>query len=126
MIFWILKFIPNGCQRTKILCAWVSRFISYYKSAWQHFLIGRQKRIKEEKEFTISANSWASEGNIEFTKNKEGEDKVAAEGTSAMKVENRNLTIPQTGGIGSLIFVVAGLAIMAGAYAAYRKSQARA
>ena len=29
-----------------------------------------------------------------------------------MKVENRNLTIPQTGGIGSIIFVVAGLMIM--------------
>lgn len=82
--------------------------------------------IKEEKEFTISENSWTSEGNIEFTKNKEGQDKVAADGTSAMKVENRNLTIPQTGGIGSLIFVVAGLAIMAGAYVAYRKNQARA
>lgn len=68
--------------------------------------------IKEEKEFTISADSWASEGNIEFTKNQDGKDKIAAEGTSAMKVENRNLTIPQTGGIGSIIFVVAGLMIM--------------
>lgn len=68
--------------------------------------------IKEEKEFTISADSWASQGNIEFTKNQDGKDKIAAEGTSAMKVENRNLTIPQTGGIGSIIFVVAGLMIM--------------
>ncbi|WP_019118763.1 pilin N-terminal domain-containing protein [Anaerococcus obesiensis] len=68
--------------------------------------------IKEEKEFIISADSWASEGNIEFTKNQDGKDKIAAEGTSAMKVENRNLTIPQTGGIGSIIFVVAGLMIM--------------
>ena len=42
------------------------------------------------------------------------------------QVENKQVTIPQTGGIGSLIFVVAGLAIMAGAYAAYRKNQARA
>ncbi|WP_058991171.1 pilin N-terminal domain-containing protein [Anaerococcus rubeinfantis] len=68
--------------------------------------------IKEEKEFTISADSWASKGNIEFTKNQDGKDKIAAEGTSAMKVENRNLTIPQTGGIGSIIFVIAGLMIM--------------
>ena len=42
------------------------------------------------------------------------------------QVENKKVTIPQTGGIGSLIFVVAGLAIMAGAYVAYRKNQARA
>ncbi len=44
----------------------------------------------------------------------------------AKQIVNNKVTIPQTGGIGSLIFVVAGLAIMAGAYAAYRKSQARA
>lgn len=68
--------------------------------------------IKEPQKFKISENSWASEGNIEFTKNQEGKDKIAAEGTSAMKVGNRNLTIPQTGGIGSIIFVVAGLLIM--------------
>lgn len=42
------------------------------------------------------------------------------------QIKNKKVTIPQTGGIGSLIFVVAGLAIMAGAYAAYRKNQARA
>lgn len=80
--------------------------------------------IKEEKEFTISADSWASEGNIEFTKNQDGKDKIAAEGTSAMKVENRNLTIPQTGGIGTVIFTAIGLAIMASAIIAIKKRQA--
>lgn len=39
------------------------------------------------------------------------------------QIENKKVTIPQTGGIGSLIFVVAGLAIMAFAFAAYKKSQ---
>lgn len=39
------------------------------------------------------------------------------------QIENKKVTIPQTGGIGSLIFVVAGLAIMGFAYASYRKSQ---
>ena len=42
------------------------------------------------------------------------------------QIENKKVTIPQTGGIGSLIFVVAGLAIMAGAFVAYKKNQARA
>ena len=41
------------------------------------------------------------------------------------QIENKKVTIPQTGGIGSLIFVVAGLAIMAGAFVAYKKNQAR-
>lgn len=80
--------------------------------------------IKEPQKFEISENSWASEGNIEFTKNQEGKDKIAAEGTSAMKVGNRNLTIPQTGGIGTIIFTAIGLAIMASAVIAIKKRQA--
>ena len=40
-----------------------------------------------------------------------------------LQIKNKNVSIPQTGGIGSLIFVVAGLAIMAFAYTAYKKSQ---
>lgn len=79
---------------------------------------------KDDKEFTISAESWTSEGNIEFTKNQDGKDKIAAEGTSALKVENRNLTIPQTGGIGTIIFTAIGLAIMASAIIAIKKRQA--
>ena len=42
----------------------------------------------------------------------------------AWQVKNRKIFIPQTGGIGSLIFIVAGLAIMTGAFIAYKKSQA--
>ena len=44
----------------------------------------------------------------------------------AMRVDNKIVTIPETGGIGSLIFIVAGLAIMGGAFVAYKKSQATA
>lgn len=40
------------------------------------------------------------------------------------RVDNKKVTIPQTGGIGSLIFIVAGLAIMTGAFVAYKRSQA--
>lgn len=40
------------------------------------------------------------------------------------QVKNKEVTIPQTGGIGSLIFIVAGAAIMIGAFVAYKKSQA--
>ena len=43
---------------------------------------------------------------------------------NAKYIENTKVTIPQTGGIGSLIFIVAGLAIMTGAFVAYKKSQA--
>ncbi|MDU4026399.1 MAG: isopeptide-forming domain-containing fimbrial protein [Anaerococcus sp.] len=78
-------------------------------------------KIKEEKKFEVSADSWASEGDIEFAKDKEGEENIAADGESAMKIGNKKLTIPQTGGIGSLIFVVAGLALMAVAFVAMKR-----
>ena len=40
------------------------------------------------------------------------------------QIENKKVTIPQTGGIGSLIFIVAGLAIMAIAFTAMKKRNA--
>lgn len=45
------------------------------------------------------------------------------EGTenSAKKVPNKKVTIPQTGGIGSLIFIVAGLALMGVAFVAMKR-----
>lgn len=43
----------------------------------------------------------------------------------ALEVKNKKVTIPQTGGIGSLIFIVAGVAIMAFAFVAYKRSEAR-
>ncbi len=77
-------------------------------------------KLTTDQDFTVSANSYKEEGDINYEHDAEGEV------NDALQVENKNLTIPQTGGIGSLIFVVAGLAIMAGAYVAYRKNQARA
>ncbi|WP_311491753.1 pilin N-terminal domain-containing protein [uncultured Anaerococcus sp.] len=44
--------------------------------------------------------------------------------TYGKRIDNKKVDIPQTGGIGSLIFIVAGLAIMTGAFVAYKKSQA--
>ena len=68
--------------------------------------------------FEIAKGTYTGEGTIDYEAESNKKD--------AMQITNNDVTIPQTGGIGSLIFVVAGLAIMAGAYAAYRKSQARA
>lgn len=90
-------------------------------------------KLTEEVPFTVSANSWESEGDIEFAKDKDGQAKqngfalLNQDGNkgSAQKVVNKNLTIPQTGGIGSLIFIVAGLAIMTFAFVAYKKSQVK-
>ena len=85
--------------------------------------------ITEVSTFDVKEGSYTSAQNgVKYTPDETEEKNVTVNGTTgeAIRINNRLVTIPQTGGIGSLIFVVAGLAIMAGAYAAYRKSQARA
>ena len=44
--------------------------------------------------------------------------------TYGKRIDNKKVTIPETGGIGSIIFIVAGLVIMTGAFVAYKRSQA--
>ena len=56
----------------------------------------------------------------------EGTDKVVndAAGSDAMRINNKKVSIPQTGGIGTVIFTAIGLAIMASAIIAIKKRQA--
>lgn len=70
-----------------------------------------------------------------FTIGKDGEQNVkdidfgiddADVADNAQRIINKKVSIPQTGGIGSLVFIAAGLAIMGGAFIAYRRSQATA
>lgn len=70
--------------------------------------------------FTIGKDGKQDKEDIDFGIDDDKKD------DNAQRIINKKVSIPQTGGIGSLIFVVAGLAIMAGAYVAYRKNQARA
>lgn len=69
-------------------------------------------------EFTVAAGSYNTEAKgIDYKPNDQT--------VKAKKIENNKITIPQTGGIGSLIFVVAGIAIMTFAFVAYKRSEAR-
>ena len=69
-------------------------------------------------EFTVAAGSYNTEANgIDYKPNDQT--------VKAKKIENNKITIPQTGGIGSLIFIVAGVAIMTFAFVAYKRSEAR-
>ena len=45
---------------------------------------------------------------------------------NAQKVVNKKVIIPQTGGIGTIIFTVAGLALMLGAAYAIKKNREEA
>ena len=83
-------------------------------------------KLNGEIDFTVAKGSYVGPANGDTATHIQYDKENGSDDNKGQQIENKKVTIPQTGGIGSLIFVVAGLAIMAGAYAAYRKSQARA
>ena len=66
-------------------------------------------------EFTV-AEGTKTDTNIKYD--------VDSAGNDAKQVINKKVTIPQTGGMGTMIFMVAGLALMGGAFIAMRKRSA--
>lgn len=70
--------------------------------------------LDKEFEFTIDDTSYYEDAT-----------QVEPKAADPKLVNNKKLTIPQTGGIGSLVFIAAGLAIMTFAFVSYRKSQAK-
>lgn len=74
--------------------------------------------------FVVGEGSYKSNADAtnEMTYNAKGN----TENGYGIQIKNKKVTIPQTGGIGSLVFIAAGLVIMGGAFIAYRRSQATA
>ncbi len=72
--------------------------------------------IEGEITFTVDDNSYKD--------NAEGYPANTHDDQGNRIVKNRDLTIPQTGGMGTMIFMVAGLALMGGAFIAMRKRSA--
>lgn len=69
--------------------------------------------------FTVADGSYTkddSESSIDYVAESNKKD--------AMQIKNNDITIPQTGGIGTIIFTAIGLAIMASAIIAIKKRQA--
>ncbi len=72
--------------------------------------------------FAVNAESWTKEDGVQFTPADDAENTSVDKTTGdAQRVNNKNVTIPQTGGIGSLIFIVAGLALMGVAFVAMKR-----
>ena len=80
------------------------------------------KEVKAPKDYGLNEKA------VEFTIDKTSyyKDPTQAELVAAdpLKIDNKKLTIPQTGGMGTMIFMVAGLALMGGAFIAMRKRSA--
>lgn len=77
-------------------------------------------KLQGEVKFTVGAGTYAGKAD-EFKYEKD----VQAGETQhyGQKVENKKVTIPQTGGIGTAIFAVAGIALMSGAVIAMKKNR---
>lgn len=75
-------------------------------------------KLQSDETFAVNDGSYAST-DAELQYNKDN-----ADNGYGLQIKNKNVTIPQTGGIGSLIFIVAGLAIMGIAFVAMKKRNA--
>lgn len=73
-------------------------------------------------EFSVNDKSFNEQGDVKYEA--ENKEVTVATGETAMRINNSNMTIPQTGGIGTVIFTAIGLAIMASAIIAIKKRQA--
>ena len=72
-------------------------------------------------EFTVNAKSYSD---LNLTGKNAMIDSTTTDTTKAQRLVNKKVTIPQTGGIGTIIFTAIGLAIMASAIIAIKKRQA--
>lgn len=66
--------------------------------------------------FEVKEGTYTGQGDIDYVAESTKKD--------AMQIKNNDVTIPQTGGIGTIIFTAIGLAIMASAIIAIKKRQA--
>lgn len=74
-------------------------------------------KIEQDIEFTLGKGSYTT-GNINYN--------PIITGNDATRVDNTKITIPQTGGMGTVLFTVVGISLMAGAVIAMKKNREEA
>ncbi len=80
---------------------------------------------KGREEFTVGKDTYKQHAKgVVYKSDTVVTDAAEGQNGEAQRVNNRNLTIPQTGGIGTVIFTVVGIGLMAGAFIAMRKRTA--
>lgn len=79
---------------------------------------------KDRFEFTIAKDTYTSgDDGVTYKSDDAVTDKTKG---NALKIDNRNLTIPQTGGMGTVLFTVVGISLMAGAVIAMKRNREEA
>lgn len=68
--------------------------------------------------FEVGKDSYTKSGDIDYVANSNKND--------AMKIKNNKVSIPQTGGMGTVLFTVVGISLMAGAVIAMKKNREEA
>lgn len=68
--------------------------------------------------FKVGKGTYTGSGDIDYVKDSAKND--------AMQIKNNDVTIPQTGGIGTVLFTVVGIALMGGAVMAMKKNREEA
>lgn len=68
--------------------------------------------------FEVGKDSYTKSGDIDYVANSNKND--------AMKIENNKVSIPQTGGMGTVLFTVVGISLMAGAVIAMKRNREEA
>lgn len=79
-------------------------------------------KLQQNETFNIEKGSYDGKADELDYKIKDVEDKEVIK--HGLQIKNKNVVIPQTGGIGTIIFTAIGLAIMASAVIAIKKRQA--
>lgn len=80
-------------------------------------------KLEKPIDFDIDNNSYKS-GDVKI-ENKKAVD-VAENGGTHTEIKNKKLTIPQTGGMGTVLFTVVGISLMAGAVIAMKRNREEA
>lgn len=76
-------------------------------------------KLTSDVKFSVDKNTYTTAGDINY--NPESTD-----AKDALQVENKNLTIPQTGGMGTVLFTIVGISLMAGAVVAMKRNREEA
>ena len=76
-------------------------------------------------EFTVDENSFNNEKDG-VVYEQEDKEVTVTDGGTAKRINNSNLTIPQTGGMGTVLFTIVGISLMAGAVVAMKRNREEA